>query len=68
MNLHLNKELFRETIDTLNTKTGVAIDIIEKDYYVCAVLKELSKKQDYLKAYFCFNNVRAYLNTEKLNL
>ena len=52
MNLHLNKELFRETIDTLNTKTGVAIDIIEKDYYVCAVLKELSKNQDYLKAYF----------------
>lgn len=52
MKLHLNKELFRETIDTLNTKTGVAIDIIEKDYYVCAVLKELSKKQDYLKAYF----------------
>lgn len=52
MNLHLNKELFRETIDTLNTKTGVAMDIIEKDYYVCAVLKELSKKQDYLKAYF----------------
>lgn len=52
MNLHLNKELFRETIDTLNTKTGVAIDIIEKDYYVCAVLKELSKKQDYLKSYF----------------
>ena len=52
MKLHLNKELFRETIDTLNTKTGIAIDIIEKDYYVCAVLKELSKKQDYLKAYF----------------
>ena len=52
MNLHLNKELFRETIDTLNTKTGVAIDIIEKDYYVCAALKELSKKQDYLKTYF----------------
>lgn len=52
MNLHLNKELFRETIDTLNTKTRVAIDIIEKDYYVCAVLKELTKKQDYLKAYF----------------
>ena len=52
MNLHLNKELFRDMIDTLNTRTGVAIDIIEKDYYVCAVLKELSKKQDYLKAYF----------------
>lgn len=52
MNLHLNKELFRDMIDTLNTRTGVAIDIIEKDYYVCLVLKELSKKQDYLKAYF----------------
>ena len=26
--------------------------IIEKDYYVCLVLKELAKKQDYLKAYF----------------
>lgn len=52
MNLHLNKELFRETIDTLNTKTGVAIDIIEKDYYVCLILKELSRKQNEIKAYF----------------
>ena len=49
MNLHLNKELFRDMIDTLNTRTGVAIDIIEKDYYVCAVLKELSKKLDIIK-------------------
>ena len=31
MNLHLNKELFRDMIDTLNTRTGVAIDIIEKE-------------------------------------
>lgn len=52
MNLHLNKELFRETIDTLNTKTGVAIDIIEKDYYVCAVLNELSKKTRLFKGLF----------------
>lgn len=52
MNLHLNKELFREIIDTLNTRTGIAVDIIEKDYYVCTILNELSKKQDYLKAYF----------------
>lgn len=52
MNLHLNKELFREIIDTLNTRIGIAVDIIEKDYYVCTVLNELSKKQDYLKAYF----------------
>ena len=52
MNLHINKELFRDMIDTINTKTGVAIDIIEKDYYVCLILKELSKKQDEIKAYF----------------
>ena len=52
MKLHLNKELFRDMIDTLNTKTGVAIDIIEKDYYVCLILEELSKKQNEIKAYF----------------
>lgn len=52
MKLHLDKELFRDMIDTLNTKTGVAIDIIEKDYYVCLILEELSKKQNEIKAYF----------------
>lgn len=52
MKLHLNKELFRDIIDTLNTRTGIAIDIIEKDYYVCILLKELSKNQNELKAYF----------------
>ena len=44
MNLHLNKELFRDFIDNLNTKTGIDSDIIEKDYYVCTILKELSKE------------------------
>ena len=52
MNLHLNKELFREFIDNLNARTGIDSDIIEKDYYVCTILKELSKKQDELHAYF----------------
>ena len=52
MNLHLNKELFKEFIDNLNTRTGVGTDIIEKDYYVCTVLKELSNNQDELQAYF----------------
>lgn len=52
MKLHLNKEVFREVIDAINTKTGVAIDIIEKDYYVCLILEELSKKQDSVEAYF----------------
>ncbi len=52
MKLHLNKELFRDLIDTINTRTGIAIDIIEKDYYVCMILDELSKKQNELQAYF----------------
>ena len=52
MNLHLNKELFREFIDNLNARTGIDSDIIEKDYYVCTILKDLSKKQDELQAYF----------------
>ena len=52
MNLHLNKELFREFIDNLNTRTGIDSDIIEKDYYVCTILKQLSKNQDELQAYF----------------
>ena len=52
MNLHLNKELFREFIDNLNARTGIDSDIIEKDYYVCTILKQLSKNQDELQAYF----------------
>ena len=52
MNLHLNEKLFREFIDNLNARTGIDSDIIEKDYYVCTILKELSKKQDELQSYF----------------
>ena len=52
MNLHLNKELFTEFIDNLNTRTRIDSDIIEKDYYVCTILKELSKNQEELQAYF----------------
>lgn len=52
MKLHLNKELFLETIESLSTKTSIAMDIIEKDYYVCLILEDLAKKQSKLKAYF----------------
>lgn len=52
MNLHLNKEVFVEIIDTLNARTGIALDIIEKDYYVCLILMEIAKTQDVSKAYF----------------
>lgn len=52
MYLHLQKEIFIETIDMINSKTNIPKDILEKDYYVCLVLQELAKNQDYLKAYF----------------
>jgi len=32
--------------------TNIPDDLLEKDYYVCLVLRELAKNQDYLKAYF----------------
>ena len=52
MLLHLNKFEFENFIEIIKERENIDKDIIEKDYYVCLVLKELSKKQDYLKAYF----------------
>lgn len=48
----LSKELLEELILNINDRTGIRNDILEKDYYVCLVLKDLSKKQDKLQAYF----------------
>lgn len=48
----LNKELLEELILNINNRTGIRNDILEKDYYVCLILKDLSKKQDKLQAYF----------------
>ena len=52
MLFHLKEQEFKKLIGDIGKRTNISADIIEKDYYVCAVLKELSKKQDYLKAYF----------------
>lgn len=48
----LNKEFLEELILNINNRTGIRNDILEKDYYVCLILKDLSKKQDKLQAYF----------------
>ena len=48
----LSKELLEELILNINNRTGIRNDILEKDYYVCLVLKDLSKKQEELQAYF----------------
>lgn len=43
MYLHNDKDLFSEVITEVNTKTGIAQSIIEKDYYVTMILKLLAK-------------------------
>ena len=48
----MNKEILEELILNINRRTGIRNDILEKDYYVCLVLKELASKQKELQAYF----------------
>ena len=48
----MNKEILEELILNVNSRTGIRNDILEKDYYVCLVLKELVSKQKELQAYF----------------
>ena len=43
MYLHEDRELFADIIAVTSEKTGVAEDIVEKDYYVTIILKELSE-------------------------
>lgn len=52
MYLHENMDEFRNIIQIISDREHIDSDIIEKDYYVCLVLKELAKEQEYLKAYF----------------
>lgn len=48
----MSKEILEELILKINNRTNIRNDILEKDYYVCLVLKELSLKQHELQAYF----------------
>ena len=53
MKLHEDKGVFRQTITTIADRTGYRRDVLEKDYYVVLMLKELSDKQrEGLPAYF----------------
>lgn len=52
MKLHLNKNEFIILIENLHNKFDIDLDILEKDYYVCCVLKELADNQEELQAYF----------------
>ena len=52
MNLNLNKKTFKQFITKISIENKIDEDIIEKDYYVCCILEELSKVQDDLQTYF----------------
>ena len=45
MNLHLEKDAFRVLLDRIHARTGYRTDVLEKDYYVVLILKELAEKQ-----------------------
>lgn len=53
MKLHLDSAAFRVLIEAIHQKTGYREDVLEKDYYVTLILKELAEKQAQgLPAYF----------------
>ncbi|MBR3196587.1 MAG: nucleotidyl transferase AbiEii/AbiGii toxin family protein [Clostridia bacterium] len=53
MNLHYDKLAFQVLLEQIHERTGYRVDVLEKDYYVVLVLKELAEKQKKgLKAYF----------------
>lgn len=53
MKLHLDVNAFRVLLTEIHDKTGYRLDVLEKDYYVVLMLKELAEKQQAgLKAYF----------------
>ena len=52
MKLHLDKDNFVELIEKLHRKYGYKMVVLEKDYYVTMLLKELSEKRGSEHAYF----------------
>ena len=52
MKLHDDQDAFLAILQLTNELTGIRADILEKDYYVTLVLKELADKQNVLPAFF----------------
>lgn len=52
MKLHMDSAAFQLVMDDLSTKHSVRRDVLEKDYYVTLLLKELTKKDHQAYAYF----------------
>ena len=53
MNLHKEKDRFIDVLETIGKRTGLRLDVLEKDYYVVLMLNELAQRQKAgLPAYF----------------
>ena len=54
MRLHTNADAFSTILEFINENTGIRMDVLEKDYYVTLLLKELSEwqEQDATPIYF----------------
>lgn len=53
MKLHLDKDAFQVLLNNVHDRTGYRLDVLEKDYYVVLILKELAELQRAgLPAYF----------------
>lgn len=52
MRLHQDRDAFEALIFDISRKTDIRSDIIEKDYYLTLLLRELASRQDKLPAYF----------------
>ena len=52
MMLHEDRYAFLAILNRVHDVSGVRPDILEKDYYVSMLLRELAEKQNELPAYF----------------
>ena len=52
MNLRENKEDFTEAVQAVSRGLNISPALVEKDYYVTLLLKELSEKEHQAYAYF----------------
>lgn len=46
MYLHKNKETFLNVLETVSKVSGIQADLVEKDYYVSLILKEIAASSD----------------------
>ena len=46
MKLHEDKNAFRVLLEQIHERTGYRTDVLEKDYYVVLMLRELAEKQE----------------------